>query len=87
MSALAALTSQETGEIVTAQQAYDAFMSGPVLIAVPSGRFHSVLTMDWQDANGEKNDSSNVQGVAFTITDGSGSYQSKIVVGNYSEVQ
>lgn len=83
MSNVAGLTSKETGAIVTAQQAYDAFMSGPVLITVPSGMFHSVLAMDWQDANGEKNDSSNVQGVAFLITNGS--HQSKIVVGNYSE--
>ena len=83
MSNLAALTSQETGEIVTAQQAYSAFMSGSVLIALPSGMFHSVLAMDWQDANGEKNDSSNVRGVACIIANGS--HQSKIVVGNYSE--
>lgn len=84
MSNLAALTSQETGEIVTAQQAYNAFMSGSVLIAMPSGTFYSVLGMDWKDANGEKNDSSNVRGVAFIISDGS--YRSLIVVGNYSGV-
>lgn len=82
MSQLAALTSQETGKIVTAQQAYDAFMSGSVLIATPSGTFYSVLAMDWKDANGEKNNSSNVKGVAFIISDGS--QGNLIVVGNYS---
>lgn len=82
MSNVAGLTSKETGAIVTAQQAYDAFMSGPVLITVPNGVCYSVLSMYWEDINKETNDPSNVQGVNFSVSNGS--YKGSITVGELS---
>lgn len=82
MSNVAGLTSKETGAIVTAQQAYDAFMSGPVLITVPNGVCYSVLGMYWEDINKETNDPSNVQGVNFFVSNGS--YKGSITVGELS---
>lgn len=82
MSDVVELTSKETGAIVTAQQAYDAFMSGPVLITVPNGRCYSVLGMYWEDINKENNDMSNVQGVKFFV--GNGSLGGSITIGELS---
>lgn len=76
------LTLKETGAAVTAQQAYDAYMSGPVLIVAPNGIHYSVVIMNWQDANGEQIDSSNVQGVGFGVTDGV--KMGSIIVGSLS---
>lgn len=71
MSNAEGLTSKETGAIVTAQQAYDAFMTGPVLISAPNGRCYSVSSMYWVDANGGNSDPSNVKTVIFTLQCGS----------------
>lgn len=83
MANVAGLTSKETGAIVTAQQAYDAFMSGPVLITVPNGVCYSVLGMYWEDINAESNDPSNVKGVIFFVS--KESYKGSITVGKISE--
>ena len=77
------LTLKETGAAVTAQQAYDAFMSGPVLITAPNGVCYSVLSMYWEDINAESNDPSNVKGVIFLVSNEA--HKGSITVGQISK--
>ena len=56
---------QKNGEDVTAQQAYDAFMNGVVLLEVKGTGMEMTTGMAWRDSNGGQNDPNNVVGVRF----------------------
>ena len=48
------------GTVVTAQEAYDAFMNTRVILVSPLGTTYEVTTMEWYDNNSGQNDPSNV---------------------------
>lgn len=53
------------GSTVTAQEAYDAFMSGQVMLHDSNGKYYIPLNFFWCDASANQNDPTNV--VYFTI--------------------
>lgn len=59
---------QKNGEDVTAQQVYDAFMNGVVLLELEGTGVVAMPTqMQWRDSNGGQNDPNNVVGVRFFL--------------------
>ena len=58
---------QKNGEDVTAQQAYDAFMNGVVLVELKGKGMEMITSMVWRDSNGGQSDPSNVVGVRFNL--------------------
>lgn len=58
---------QKNGEDVTAQQAYDAFMNGVVLLEYEGLGVEMTTAMVWRDSNGGQNDPGDVVGVRFFI--------------------
>ena len=58
---------QKNGEDVTAQQAYDAFMNGVVLIDGGNGKVALVTGIQWCDSNGGQDDPNNVMGIRLLI--------------------
>ena len=58
---------QKNGEDVTAQQAYDAFMNGVVLVELKGKGMEMITSMVWRDSNGGQNNPSNAVGVRFIL--------------------
>ena len=75
------------GTVVTAQEAYDAFMNTRVLI-VRSGTTYEAINMVWYDNNSAQADPTNVGYVKLSsVADNSGTvFISTIEVGNKSLV-
>lgn len=75
------------GTVVTAQEAYDAFMNTRVLI-VDNGITYEAINMVWYDNNSAQTDSTNVGYVKLSyVVDSSGTASiSTITVGNSSLV-
>ena len=48
------------GSLVSAQEAYDAFMNTRILLANPHGTTYEALTMAWYDNNSAQTDPANV---------------------------
>ena len=73
------------GKVVTAQEAYDAFMNTRVLI-VNNGTTHEAINMVWYDNNSAQTDPTNVGYVKLSyVVDSSGTASiSNIKVGNSS---
>lgn len=70
------------GTEVTAQEAYDAFMSGNVIIDLGNRAF-TALGITWVDNNGTNNDPNNVGYVELVTAD----KKIKIVVGDASLIR
>ena len=75
------------GTVVTAQEAYDAFMNTRVLI-VKSGTTYEAINMVWYDNNSAQTDPTNVGYVQLSyVVDSAGAVSiSTITVGNASLV-
>lgn len=60
------------GTEVTAQEVYDAFMSGNVIIDFGDTRkgVQMMVKMTWSDTNGTQTDPTNVAAVECTLADG-----------------
>ena len=68
------------GELVGAQEAYDAFMNTRVLLVNPQGTTYEALTMVWYDNNSAQTDPANVGYVRLDyIETGASSLQSHSV--------
>lgn len=67
------------GTKVTAQEAYDAFMSGNVIIDLGNRAF-TALSIEWVDNNGTNNDPNNVGYAELQTAD----TKIKIIVGDAS---
>ena len=74
-----------SGTLVTAQEAYDAFMNTRVLI-VKSGTTYEAINMVWYDNNSAQTDPTNVGYVQLSyVVDSAGTVSiSTITVGNAS---
>lgn len=58
------------GTEVTPQEAYDAYMAGPVRISVPAaGSFADVVEMQWEDASCASADPTNIVRVTYMTMD------------------
>lgn len=68
------------GSAVTAQEVYDAIMSGPVYFETNDYIFYSISNFYWADMEGAQEDSTNVAVVQVTT-----SYDAYIVVGELPE--
>ena len=75
------------GTLVTAQEAYDAFMNTRVLI-VKGGNAYEAINMVWYDNNSAQTDPTNVGYVKLSfVVDNSGTVSTRnITVGNASLV-
>lgn len=52
----------QDGVVATAQEVYDAYTSGVVLLRV-NGSYYSTVKLDWVDSTGEPSDETDVVGV------------------------
>lgn len=53
------------GSFVTAQEAYDAYMNGTVMLHYSANEYENVYGMVWYDDNGETADQNNVGYVRY----------------------
>lgn len=59
------------GSLVTAQEAFDAYMNGSVILRHQLNWFLNVVSIIWCDINGETDDQNNVGFVRYYILEGS----------------
>lgn len=52
----------QDGVVATAQEVYDAYTSGVVLLRM-NGSYYSTVKLDWVDSTGEPSDETDVVGV------------------------